>query len=185
MQKKKKVTKKAKVESSSSEEEESESDADDEDEAEVDFFSKIQCSAKFQVRVHDIVCLNISPNSLSPSPLSLFLPPSSVLDTFITTCGSWPLVGTPLKAVNQRERRRIPKLNKTLALLLPRGERKRRLHKRSWTSSSPRLITPGLGPSIDCRSPRREMVGCSSARYITTCPSLYGSSSSTCTEGKL
>ena len=55
MQKKEKVPKKAKVESSS-EEEESESEEDDDDEeAEVDFFSKIQCSAKFQV--HDCACV--------------------------------------------------------------------------------------------------------------------------------
>jgi hypothetical protein len=81
------VPKKAKVDSSSEEEEESESEDDDDDGTEVDFFSKIQCSAKFQVHVDDNVCLNISPNSLSSS-LSLFPPHCSVLGTFTTICGS-------------------------------------------------------------------------------------------------
>ena len=83
--KKEKVRKKAKVESSSEEEDSESEDDDDDDETEVDFFSKIQCSAKFQVHVHEMckclstVCVKFSspfpPNTYTRSPLFLHVAP--------------------------------------------------------------------------------------------------------------
>ena len=57
VQKKKVPKKEAKLESSSEESESESEDGADDDEAEMDFFSKIQCSAKFQVHVCVSVCL--------------------------------------------------------------------------------------------------------------------------------